>query len=305
MNIKYLKNNEINLVRWDNCINNAFNGSVFAYSWYLNILCEDWSALVLGDYKYVMPLLHKTKFRKTIFHTSMPGVRLGVFSNHLISEDIVKQFIQSIPHKNSVISTSLNKFNKLTSLKTKNFKTYELDLIQSYKKISEKYSGNFQEELSCAKKNKITIIKGLLPNDLISFSQKKYSKINPKYSKNDIQKLRMIIANGIRYGSGEIYGAYTAENNLCAAGFFIKSKRKVHLLLSTINKTGLKSNAFHLLIDKYIEVHSEKDLTLNIENIISNNNIEFYSGTGAFEYKFKHYYKNKLPWIYKLLIKNY
>ena len=305
MNIKYLKNNEINFVRWDNCINNAFNGSVFAFSWYLNILCEDWDALVIGDYKYVMPLLRKTKFKKNIFYTSKYGIRLGVFTNHLLSEDIVKQFIDSIPAKNSVISLSLNKFNKLTRLNTKNFNTYELDLIQSYKKISEKYSGQFQKELLNAKKNNISIIKGLLPNDLINFSLKQNSKTNPKYYRNDIQKLRMIIANGIRYGMGEIYGAYTAENNLCATGFFIKSKRKIYLLLSAINKTGLKSNAFHLLIDKYIKVHSEKDLTLNIENVISNNNIEFCSGAGAFEYKFKHYYKNKLHWIYKLLIKNY
>ncbi len=43
--------------------------------------------------------------------------------------------------------------------------------------------------------------------------------------------------------------------------------------------------------DKYfgfqIEVHPEKYLTLNIENIISNNNIEFISEVGAYEYKFQ------------------
>ena len=39
--------------------------------------------------------------------------------------------------------------------------------------------------------------------------------------------------------------------------------------------------------DKYfgfqLEVHYEKALTLNIENIISNNNIEFISGAEAYE----------------------
>jgi hypothetical protein len=305
LKIQYLKNHEINFVRWDNCINNALNGSVFSYSWYLNILCEDWAALVSGDYKYVMPLIFKSEFKKDIFYSHKLGQRLGVFSNLLLSEDIVAKFINTIPEHNSLISISLNKSNKLNSPEVKKLKTYELDLIQSYKKISEKYSNQFQKDLQKAKENKITITKGLLPNDLINFSVKKGVRSKPILNrKQDIHKLRMIIANSIRFSLGETYCVYDENNTICAAAFFIKSKRKLHLLYATINKTGLKTNAFHLLIDKYIEVHSEKDLTLNIENVVSNN-VEFYSGIGATEYKYNHYYKNKLPWIYKLLLKKY
>jgi hypothetical protein len=249
-----------------------------------------------------MPLLRKTKFKRDKYFTSKLGNRLGVFSNQLLSESIVKKFIESIPDNKSVINISLNKFNKLRDSKVKNIKTYELDLIQSHKKISEKYSNQFQKELHTAKKNRITVIKGLLPNDLINFSLKQNVRSNPKLSQVDIQQLRMIIAYSLRYSIGETYAAYTADNNLCTVAFFIKSKRKLHLLYGAINKMGLNSNAFHLLIDKYIEVHSEKDLTLNIENIISNNNIDFFSGVGAHEYKFQQYYSNKLSWIYKLLI---
>jgi hypothetical protein len=304
LKIKYLNNHEINFVRWDNCINNAINGSVFAYSWYLNIICEDWSALVSGDYKYVMPLIHKKTFKKHIFYSHKFGQRLGVFSNLLLSTDIISKFVNSIPDKNSLISISLNKSNKLNELEVQKRNTYELDLIQSYKNISERYSPQFQKDLLKAKENKITITKGLLPNDLINFSIKVHSK--PKLrSTKDIHELRMILAYSIRYSLGETYCAYDENNTICATAFFIKSKRKLHLLYASINKTGLKTYAFHLLIDKYIEVHSEKDLTLNIENVVSNNNIEFFSGIRALEYKYDHYYKNKLPWIYKLLIKKY
>ena len=57
------------------------------------------------------------------------------------------------------------------------------------------------------------------------------------------------------------------------------------------------------LIDKFIETHDEKTLTLNIDNIIINNDLDFYTGLGAHEYKFKSFYMNSLPWFYKLLIK--
>jgi len=305
LKIRYLKNHEINFVRWDNCINNALNGSVFAYSWYLNIICEDWAALVSGDYKYVMPLILKSKYKNLIYYSHKLAPRLGVFSNLLLTEDIVGKFINSIPYTNSLINISLNKSNKLNFPEVKRRKTYELDLIQSYKKISEKYSNQFQKNLQKAKENKISITKGILPNDLINFSVKKGVHSDPKLNKNqDIHKLRMIVANSIRFSLGETYCAYDENNTICATAFFIKSKRKLHLLYAANNKTGLKSNAFHLLIDKYIEVHSEKDLTLNIENVVSNN-VEFYSGIGAAEYKYNHYYTNKLPWIYKMLLKKY
>lgn len=301
--IKHLKNTEINFIRWDNCINKAINGNVFAYSWYLNILCDNWEALVMGDYEYVMPLLHEVKFKQDVYIHSKLGSRLGVFSNQLLTEEIVKNFIESIPHERSLIHISLNSFNKLTSGKDKNIKTYELDLIQSHKRIAQKYSNQFQKDLQKAKEDNISVVQGLLPNDLINFSNIYTVRSNPKLNLNEIQKLRMIIAHSLRFGIGETYCAYSANNNLCATAFFIKSKRNIYLLYAAISKLGLNSNAFHLLIDKYIEVHSEKDLTLTLDNIISKNNMVLFSGVGAHEYKFQQYYSNRLSWINKLLIK--
>lgn len=302
--IKHLENTDINFVRWDNCINNAINGNIFAYSWYLNILCEEWEALVLGNYEYVMPLFHKTKFNKKIYFSSKLGIRLGVYSNKLITHDIVQKFIDAIPSDKSLINLSLNIYNHLNSPNVRMVSTYELDLIQSHQKIAEKYSNQFQKDLETAHLNKITITQGLLPNELINFalSKKVYSK--PKLKENQISQLRMIIANSLRYHLGETYCAYGDHNNLQAAAFFVKSKKKIHLLFAAISQYGIHKNAFHLLIDKYIEVHSEKDLTLNIENSIAKNNKEFFTGVGAHEVKYQQYYKNNLPRVYKLILNN-
>lgn len=290
-------------MRWDNCINKAINGNIFAYSWYLNILNNNWEALVLGDYLYVMPLLRKTKFNKTIYYQSKLANNLGVFSSQLLSENIVRQFIESIPHQNALIYISLNSFNKLRSNNIQNLKTHELDLIQSHKKIAEKYSNQFQQDLQTARKANLSLIQGLLPNDLIHFSISRNVKSNPKLTLNEFQKLRMITASCMRYGLCETYCVYTAQNNLCASALFIKSKLKIYILYAAISNIGINNKAFHLLIDKYIEVHSEKNLTLNLDKLITKNKIDFFSGVGAHEYKSQQYYSNKLSLIYKSLIK--
>ncbi|PLX10446.1 MAG: hypothetical protein C0597_16725 [Marinilabiliales bacterium] len=290
-------------MRWDNCINNAINGNVFAYSWYLNILSDQWEALVLGNYDYIMPLFRKKKYNKDIYYTSKLGIRLGVFSSKLLSEEIVKKFIDAIPKKNSIVDIPLNAYNQIKSKNVRNNSTYELDLILSHKRIAENYTNQFQKDLEIAKKNNISVVKGLLPNDLINFSRSKNVLAKPRLNTEEIQKLRMIIAYCLRYSLGESYSAYGAHNNLLASAFFIRSKKKIHLLYAANSKYGIESNAFHLLIDKYIEVHSEKDLTLSIENVISNNNQGFFAGLGAKENKFQQYYINNLSLFYKMIIK--
>ena len=122
MKIKYLKNHQINFIRWDNCINNSINGSVFAYSWYLNIICENWDAIILGNYEYVMPLLQFENFNQKIIFTSKLSNRLGIFSNKILSEDINKLFLEAIPQKFSSVNILLNKFNKISNKNIKKHK---------------------------------------------------------------------------------------------------------------------------------------------------------------------------------------
>lgn len=301
--IKHLQNTDINFIRWDHCINNAINGSVFAHSWYLNILNDDWEALVMGNYDYVMPLLHKIKMNKVIYYSPILGARQGVFSNNLLSDKIIQKFIDAIPKNNTVINISLNLFNQIKLKNVSYNATYELDLIQTHQKIAANYTNQFQRELDAAIKNKITIVKGLLPNELINFSQRKDVISQPRLNPSENQQLRMIMAYCLRHSLGETYCAYGEHNNLLAAAFFIKSKRKWQLLFAANSKYGIENNAFHALIDKYIEVHAEKDLTLNIENAISSNTKDFFIGLGAKEFKFQQYYANHLPFLYRLIIK--
>ena len=61
MKIYYLKNKDIDLDKWNECIKNSFNGIVYAYSWYLDIVNEEWEALVDENYTRVMPLTFANK----------------------------------------------------------------------------------------------------------------------------------------------------------------------------------------------------------------------------------------------------
>ena len=59
--IKYLQHKEIDKAKWDACIEQAPNGLIYSYSWYLDAMSKHWDALVLKDYEAVMPLTWNKK----------------------------------------------------------------------------------------------------------------------------------------------------------------------------------------------------------------------------------------------------
>ena len=68
--IKHLTHNMIDKRRWDDCIAKSFNGSVYAWSWYLDIVHPNWEALIENDYERVMPLTFHICFSLFLYSNS-------------------------------------------------------------------------------------------------------------------------------------------------------------------------------------------------------------------------------------------
>ena len=44
--IQYFSHQAIDKKKWDDCIQHAFNGNIYAMSWYLDVVHHDWEALI-------------------------------------------------------------------------------------------------------------------------------------------------------------------------------------------------------------------------------------------------------------------
>src|SRR5436305_8276918 len=93
--IRYLEREQIDIDKWDRCIADAPNGLIYARSFYLNAMAENWTALVAGDYEYVMPLTWKSKAGFKYLYQPYFTKTLGVFgkSRHIID---VSSFLRAI-----------------------------------------------------------------------------------------------------------------------------------------------------------------------------------------------------------------
>ena len=95
--IQFVKYQNIDFVKWDKCIEKSINGNIYAKTWYLNIVCEVWHALVLDDYIAVMPLPSYKKWGISYISQPFMCQQLGLFFN---TEEVkLDEFINLIPKK--------------------------------------------------------------------------------------------------------------------------------------------------------------------------------------------------------------
>lgn len=301
LKIQHFTHNEINKKKWDDCINKSFNGIVYALSWYLDIVSEGWEALVADQYSMVMPLTTGKKYKINYLYQPYFTQQLGVFSSKMLDAKIVEAFIAAIPEKYRFYEINLNTFNKLEqTYAARTNITFELDLIMPYEKIFAGYSENTKRNLKKANHQKITIVNNLPASELIQLFKNNFADKFKRVKAVHYQKIRGIIASALRLKTGEVYGAYNLKNELCAAAFFITMFNKTIFLFSASNPAGKESGAMSLLIDHYVRINSEKNLTLDFEGSNIEGLARFYSGFGAKPCEYFSIKKNKLPFYIKL-----
>ena len=87
MTIAFLKNKEIDRGKWDRCIENSCNGTLYAMSWYLDAVAENWDALITGDYETVFLITYIKRLGINILYTPDCIQQLGIFSKKPLPEE--------------------------------------------------------------------------------------------------------------------------------------------------------------------------------------------------------------------------
>ncbi|MGZ5305017.1 MAG: hypothetical protein ACXWDO_12940, partial [Bacteroidia bacterium] len=97
--IKFTEYKNIDKKKWDACINSSPDACIFVYSWYLDAVCETWSALILNDYEAVFPLASKSKYRIHYLYQPFFARYFGVFSKSKTTDKQTVDFFNAIPEK--------------------------------------------------------------------------------------------------------------------------------------------------------------------------------------------------------------
>lgn len=303
--IKYIAHQNLDYRKWDACITDAFNGIIYAYSWYLDVVSPGWDGLVEGDYETVMPLTKGRKYGINYLYQPFFCQQLGVFSIKKLDAAVVEQFLSSIPGSFRFIEINLNTFNKVSSgtFIGKRNVTYELDLIRMYDKIQKAYATNTRRNIKKSSDAGVYLAKGNDPVQLVEiFRQNKIRELE-KIKEPDYTNLQKIMTLALNHKIGQLYLAFNEKHEICAGAFFITSHRKSIMLLSASTREGKDKSAMFAVIDGFIKVNAERNITLDFEGSNVEGIARFYGSFGAKPCDYTTVKINRLPALVKLFKK--
>lgn len=297
MKVTYIRNSQIDRKRWDACITQSVNGIAYGYSWYLDVVCEGWDALIMDNYSAVMPLTHGRKFGVSYLYQPFFTQQLGVFATVIPSGGLVQQFLEAIPLKYKLVDISLNTYmdsKSIVGFEKEKRQTYQVDLVQSYPRLYQKYSKNTQRNLAKAIALGVSVVKGLDIATFLAFTHAHLKADLPEQANSIMDKLVRQLISG---GRGVIMGAYSNTNELCAAALFVRTHGKSIYLLASSSEAGIENRGMFLLIDAYIQEHSEEPIVLDFEGSMIPGVANFYNGFGAQPSSYARICRKKLPKI--------
>ncbi len=298
MNVQFLTSNYISSVQWNKTISESVFPLTYAYTWYLNTVCDNWGAVLTDDYSVVIPLPLKTKFNQQ--HVYLPPFvpKLDLFYKKLPSTSIIENLFAEISNNVSSVNYSLNKFSGYNKEKISTKKVYySIDLFNSYDKIYNEYSSFLKSNLNTNSANKY-VVTGILSNEIISFLNKMNFFADAKYN----EYLRKIISILSVKRLSSIIAVFSEKNELLGIGVYILSSYTADLTIAAAKNDDI--SILSLLIDKFIKINSNKVLTLNFECHFSNNISKLYAEFGAIKYYKTNIVYKKVPKIFRFFKKN-
>lgn len=303
--IQYLSNTDIDYQKWDQCIAHSPNGNVYAYSWYLDRICDYWDALILGDYLYVMPLVHRKKFGISYIYQPIFSQQLGIFSVFPSEPEIVNQFLHAIPGKFKLVEMNLNTQNRpeAKSFQRKKRTTHHLELRLPVEEIRKNFHTNTLRNIRKAGKSQLYVSPLYSPDEFICFTNRNLQSKSPEIKEPHYESLKKIIRYAQSHHQGEMCGVYDERNQLVAAAVFVYANRQVIYLAASSTTDGTEKKAMFLLLDSFIERHAGQDLTLDFEGSDIPGVARFYQGFGAKPVSYFAVRRNTLPWYVKLFKK--
>lgn len=293
MMLKFIESEQIDRVKWDECVNKSIVGHIYALSWYLDLVSPNWAGIVEDDYMSVMPLPIKIKFGIKYIYQPLFTQQLGVYGSQPVSQALLKTYFNTIPPYLKYIDYNLN----YTNFFSNDFKgisnkvNFELNLNHCYSHLKSGYSRNTARNLKrCIQY--VEILENIKVQDLVKLKRENAIR---RRSLAYYEWLSCFIHHLVNLGYGSLAGVMFG-NSLCAAALFVTYNKRIYYLIPVSNKTGKEKRAMFAIIDYYIHKYSEKDLVLDFEGSNIPGIARFFEGFGAVPKSYPSIKINRLPW---------
>jgi len=279
--IHYLKRKDIDIVKYDACIEAAINSRIYAYSWYLDIVADNWDVLVLNDYEAVMPLPWRQKYFIKYIYPPVWIQQLGVFSSFKIEAYLVKQFINAIPKKFKKITIQFNAENDVSLFKTEKRTNYILKLDKPYEEIYKGFNKNRKRDLKKAEAEKYNLDKEICADEFLDFYLNEPK--NYQLRQDQITTIKALLKATNK--AVHIWGIRIDEK-LMASLVWLKDANRITYILPIATMQAKEKGLPTLVISNLIKEYQNSKLLLDFEGSMIEGVADFYRSFGVEEERY-------------------
>lgn len=299
---RYLRRKELDTGKWNSCLDQASNGLLYAYTYYLDEMAENWDALVWDDYEAIMPLPWKMKWGLKYLYWVPFVQQLGIFSRRLPTASLLQSGIQhALQHfrygdlflnfANTGLANTIEKTNLVLSLKS------------NYDSLAGNYRSDLLKNLHKAAKGTMHYTTAIDLATAAGYYQQTYQQQIGVLHTDQYQQFVRLCEVAQQHGELLLRGVNNNENQWLATALLLKKHGRMYLLQSTTLPAGRKISANHYLLDQLIREFAGTETVLDFEGSDIAGIAHFYRNFGAVDQPYYLYHFNALPWYLKWIKK--
>jgi len=306
--IRYLTHIEIDKSKWNQCIDKATNKLIYAYSTYLDVMADQWDAIVMGDYEIVMPLTWRKKFGIKYLYQPAFVQQLGLFSNRAIDNEIVEAFLELAYSKFQFAEINLNyqqselNFNKkFITCKKNNF----ISVVSPSKAVSLFESDSYlRKRLNKASRNDLMYLTEESINTPLKLYKNLYQKKINHLTENDFNNFNELCKKFQIENKIIIQKVVSKHNNeVLALALLLKDKHRLYNIISCVTHTGKKLLANYFLYNEILKENLIEELIFDFEGSDLPGVADFYKKMSSQNQQYISVKWNRLPKIIRLIKK--
>jgi hypothetical protein len=296
--IRYLRRDVIDPEKWDQCILQSPNGLIYARSFYLDAMAENWSGLISGDYDAIMPLTWNRKLGFSYLYQPAFTAQLGMFAKNNAGGIGIENFINEAKNHFKFCEIHLNYLNKPADCIQR--ANYILALDKPYSETRMNYKKRLLENLAEADVSHIQYFASDDFSTTVFMFQKEYGKRFPQVKNHHFQKFVLLCHELVKRNMLFVRQVKDSANNMLSSSIFFSDHRRIYNIMSVTGVAGREKRSHFYLIDQLIREFSSRDIIFDFEGSELAGVAEFYKKFGSRLAPYPFLKFNHLPFPFNL-----
>ena len=288
---------KIDKEKWNNCIVRSATNLIYAHSYYLDQLADNWHGIVVNDYECVMPVPWRKKFGIRYCYDVPFIQQLGYFNTGDIDHKIlVDAFFSFIKYGHYNFNYNNNAIENIPGVKTTT--NLIIDLTDK-KTVTNNFTKGFTLSLQNALKHELTYI-ATTPDEAIEMYKDLYNIHLKNIKETDYKNLLQLTEILIKEDKCVARKIINKDGQILSIVLLLKDEKRLYNIINATNSEGRKTEANYFLYAKLFEEFAGKGLLFDLEGSELPGVKSFYKKLGAINQPYYRMKINKLPFPIKL-----